>query len=165
MYETNNKYRCGWNPEPDRDDKEDKICDIDSKCCNGFVKEQFTIRATATPVPVNVYESSNDVFTRATVKVKNLSQTVAIRVRAQNLDRTIDPNQEYVFSANQLNVVEVSTVPPVTSTIIPSNRARVLFCFDLQFSSPEGCCPSFNSQNFCSGSDTNGETSDIAPAE
>lgn len=133
MYDMSSKYGCGWDPEPYCDDKKREECDIKSECCNGFVKEQFTLNATATQAPVVVYESSNEVFTRATIKVKNLSPTLTINVQSQNINRDIGPNQEFVFSANLLNVVQIKTTTP--------GRARVILCFDLQFSSPEGCCP------------------------
>ena len=47
MYELNGRFRPGsCDSEQDWDNEEREECNIDSKCCQGFVKEKFTIRAT-----------------------------------------------------------------------------------------------------------------------
>lgn len=122
----NNNCRCS--ERPDTDDIKDMVCDIESKCCEGFVKEQFTISSTATPAGVVVYDSSNPNTTRATIKVRNLSRTVSIRVQASPIDIVIAPNQEAAFSVEQLNAV-------VITSLTANMTARVLLCFDLQFKS------------------------------
>lgn len=127
MYEGSN---CGCSPKPDYDDKREKVCDIESECCTGFIKEQFTIRSTATSTPLVVYDSSNPNITRATIKVRNLSSNVSIRVQASPIDIIIAPNQEAAFTVEQLNAVVITTVSGG-----PGATARVLLCFDLQVDS------------------------------
>lgn len=122
----NNNCECFQ--REDFEDIRDEVCDIESRCCDGFVKEQFTIRSTATPAGVVVYDSSNPNTTRATIKIRNLSRTVSIRVQASPIDIVIAPNQEAAFSVEQLNAV-------VITSLTPNMTARALLCFDLQLAS------------------------------
>lgn len=135
MYKDNN---CGFSSRPDFDDRKDQVCDIESVCCDGFVKEEFTIRSTATATPVVVYESSNPAITRATIKAKNLSQNTSVNVTAHNgagvsFNLNIAPNQEAAFTIDQLRDVTITTASGG-----PAATARVLLCFDLQVASISG---------------------------
>lgn len=128
MYDMYRNNDCRCSERPDSDDRENEVCNIESRCCEGFVKEQFSISSTATPAGVVVYDSSNPNTTRATIKVRNLSRTVSIRVQASPIDIVIAPNQEAAFSVEQLNAV-------VITSLTPNMTARVLLCFDLQLAS------------------------------
>ncbi|WP_187116921.1 S-Ena type endospore appendage [[Clostridium] dakarense] len=151
MYKSSN-CGCSQRPEHDHkhDDKKEDICDIESKCCNGFVKEQFTIRSTATSTPLVVYDSTVPTATRATVKIRNLSSMVSIRVQSNGIDLIVAPNQEAAFTAAQLDTVVITTAPgsPLAAT------ARVLLCFDLQVASlGPACCPAGTTLSCCPESD------------
>lgn len=122
----NNNCECFQ--REDFEDIRDEVCDIESRCCEGFVKEQFNIRSTATPAGVVVYDSSDPATARATIKIRNLSRTVSIRVQASPIDIVIAPNQEAVISVAQLNAV-------VITALSTTMTARALLCFDLQFDS------------------------------
>lgn len=131
MYDMYKSSNCGCSSRPDHGDKKDKVCDIKSECCDGLVKEQFSIEATATDNKVTVYENLKVVNVRATVKVINLSAHVDIKIFVDdNKIATVEPNDEFVFTANILSTVKIKT---------QEGKARALLCFDLQVCNV--CCP------------------------
>ncbi|MBO3444478.1 S-Ena type endospore appendage [Clostridium sp. CCUG 7971] len=120
MYEGSN---CGCSPRPDHDDKRERACDIESECCDTFVKEQFTIRATASSNEITVYKANTNTITRATIKIINLSPNVSVTVGTNGLGTVVGPNQEAAITVNGIDHLTLQT---------GGGTARVLLCFDLQ---------------------------------
>ncbi|MPN05814.1 hypothetical protein SDC9_153067 [bioreactor metagenome] len=140
MYEMNKKCCCGWDTEPDwdckrkdcddkRKDCDDKKidCDIKSECCEGFVREQFSIRATATPgTGTEVYRNSGNLLVTGTVILTNLGQR-DITFVVDGLQEIVTPNGTAALTATNIDHVTIST---------QSGTARALLCFNIQVPSP-----------------------------
>ena len=103
----------------------DNECDIESICCEGFVKEQFSLKTVATIDPVIVYKSIGGNVTRGTVKVINLSSNTAINFTVNGENIVVAPNQEAAITANALTTVTVAVNGP-------GRFAPVKLCFDIQ---------------------------------
>ncbi|MCC3868069.1 S-Ena type endospore appendage [Terrisporobacter mayombei] len=126
MYDMNRKCCDGWNPEPDWDDNK-KECDIKSECCEGFVKQQFSIRATATSGEgTEVYRTSSNLSVTGTVILTNLGQR-DITFVVDSLQEIVPPNGTAALTAININHVTIST---------QQGTARALLCFDIQVPSP-----------------------------
>ena len=130
-----NGYGYCQAPNPcDRKDKEwdnkGKECDIESVCCDDFVKEQFSLRTIATNNVLIVYQSTGGSIARGTIKVQNLSSNTSIIVvvnsGANSRNVVVGPNQEGALTSNDLTVVTVQALGG------PNSSARVQLCFDLQ---------------------------------
>ncbi|MDU4859801.1 MAG: DUF3992 domain-containing protein [Terrisporobacter othiniensis] len=131
-----NKKCCGhggWNPEPDCDhkkrdcDDKKKECDIKSECCQGFVKEQFSIRSTATSgTGTEVYRNSANLVVTGTVILTNLGQR-DITFVVDGLQKIVEPNEMAALTATNIDHVTIST---------QNGTARALLCFDIQVTSP-----------------------------
>lgn len=125
MAEKMRRSGCGSYPDPDDKDKKDKACDIESICCENFVKEQFSLQAIATNAVLKVYEATpNANITRGTVKIINLSNHfINFTVNSTNL--VVGPNQEAAITAANLLEVKVQINGQ-------GMTAKVKLCFDLQ---------------------------------
>ena len=131
MYDMNNKCCGGWDREPDWDDKKREKCDIDSKCCQGFVKEQFSLRATATENGTEVYKNSTNFVVTGTVILTNLGQR-NITFVVDGLQEIVPPNGMAALTAYNIDHVTIST---------QNGTSRALLCFDIQVPSPAfECC-------------------------
>ena len=136
MYDMDNRYCNGWDEEQDWndnwDDKKKEKCDIDSKCCQGFVKEQFSIKATATSGNgTEVYRNSANLTVNGTVILTNLGQR-NITFVVDNLQKIVPPNGMAALTATNIDHVTIST---------QQGTARALLCFDIQVPSPAfKCC-------------------------
>ena len=136
MYDMDNRYCNGWDEEQDWndnwDDKKKEKCDIDSKCCQGFVKEQFSIKATATSGNgTEVYRNSTNLTVTGTVILTNLGQRTIIFV-VDNLQKIVPPNGMAALTATNIDHVTIST---------QQGTSRALLRFDIQVPSPAfECC-------------------------
>ena len=133
MYnDLNGRFRpgsCDW--EQDRDNEEREECNIDSKCCQGFVKEKFTIRATATSSGTEVYRNSPNLTVTGTVILTNLGQR-NITFVVDGLQKIVAPNGTAALTASNIDHVTIST---------QQGTSRALLCFDIQVPSPNfECC-------------------------
>ncbi|WP_434799384.1 S-Ena type endospore appendage [Terrisporobacter vanillatitrophus] len=147
MYEMNKKCCCGWDTEPEcdyrRNDCDDKRkdcddkrkdcddkkidCDIKSECCEGFVREQFSIRTTATSgTGREVYRNSANLLVTGTVMLTNLGQR-DITFVVDGLQEIVPPNETAALTATNIDHVTIST---------QNGTARALLCFDIQVPSP-----------------------------
>ena len=140
MYNMNDRCYDEWNHEYDWRDREcdrdrdrDRECDIESKCCQGFVKEQFSIRATATSGNgTEVYRNSPNLTVTGTVILTNLGQR-DITFVVDNLQKIVPANGTAALTATNIDHVTISTA---------NGTARALLCFDIQVPSPAfRCCP------------------------
>ena len=131
MYYMNDKCCDECNQEQDWDDRKEQ-CNIESKCCQGFVKEQFSIRATATSGNgTEVYRNSPNLTVTGTVILTNLGQR-DITFVVDNLQEIVPPNGTAALTANNIDHVTISTA---------NGTARALLCFDIQVPSPAfQCC-------------------------
>lgn len=129
MEEKMKRNCCGNYPGSDSGDSKAKECDIESVCCNNFVKEQFSLKTIATDSGVTVYQSTLANITRATIKVQNLSSNTSIRVivnsgvNSRNI--VVGPNQEGAITVANLELVRIEAIGQGRS-------AAVKLCFDLQ---------------------------------
>ena len=122
--------RC-CNTEQDWNEEEREKCDIDSKCCQGFVKEQFSIRATATSSGTEVYRNSPNIAVTGTVILTNLGRR-NITFVVDNLQSIVPPNGTAALTASNIDHVTIST---------QQGTSRALLCFDIQVPSPAfECC-------------------------
>ena len=131
MYDMNNKCCGEWDREPDWNDKKEK-CDIESKCCQGFVKEQFSIRATATSGNgTEVYSTSNNLDVTGTVILTNLGQ--------RDITFIVNGEQKIVPQGGMAAITAADIEQVIIRT--QNGTARALLCFDIQVPSPEfQCC-------------------------
>jgi len=141
----NKKCCCGW--EPDWDDKrkdcdhkrrecDDKKkecdnkkaeCDIKSECCDGFVKQQFSLRATATAgTGTEVYRTPAAQTVTGTVILTNLGQR-DITFVVDGVQKIVAPNEMAALTAIDIDHVTIST---------QSGTSRALLCFDIQVPTP-----------------------------
>lgn len=126
MYDMDRRCCGGWDPEPDCDDKK-KECDIKSECCEGFVKQQFSIRATATSgTGTEVYRNSPNLTVTGTVILTNLGQR-DITFVVDSLQKIVPPNGTAALTAYNIDHVTIST---------QNGTSRALLCFDIQVPSP-----------------------------
>jgi hypothetical protein len=135
MFEMCNSCSCEDFTNTDYDNIEHKI---NSKCCNGFVKEKFTLKTTAKQDVKVVYTANPGTnFVRGTVILKNLSSaTINFVVDGANV--VVEANDEAAITVNNLNVVSVQIISAHQS-------ARVLLFFDIQVNTfAEACCPSLD---------------------
>jgi len=133
MYDMNKRCCGGWDPEPDcdykRKDCDDKRidCDIKSECCEGFVKQQFSIRATATSgTGTEVYRTNPNQTVTGTVILTNLGQR-DITFVVDELEKIVAPNEMAALTAIDIDHVTIST---------QNGTSRALLCFDIQVPSP-----------------------------
>lgn len=128
MYDMNNKCCCEWNQEPDDEYK----FNIDSECCQGFVKEQFTLKANATPFNgTEVYRNSTNLNVTGTVILRNLGH-VNITFVVDSLQKIVPANGMAALTATNIDHVTIST---------QQGTARALLFFDIQVpSSNFKCC-------------------------
>jgi len=126
MCNMDNRYCNEWDEELDWD------CRIDSECCQGFVKEQFSIEATATSGNgTEVYRNSANQTVTGTVILTNLGQR-NITFVVDNLQKIVPPNGMAALTATNIDHVTIST---------QQGTARALLCFDIQVPSPAfECC-------------------------
>ena len=131
MYDMDYRDCDGWDSDPDWNDRREE-CNIESKCCQGFVKEQFSLRATA--ISGNgreVYRNSQNLTVTGTVILTNLGQRNIIFV-VDNLEKIVPPNGMAALTATNRDHVTIST---------ENGTSRALLCFDIQVESPEfECC-------------------------
>ncbi|MEW9077098.1 S-Ena type endospore appendage [Terrisporobacter glycolicus] len=126
MYDMDRRCCGGWDPEPDYDDKK-KECDIKSECCEGFVKQQFSIRATATSgTGTEVYRTNPNQTVTGTVILTNLGQR-DITFVVDSLQEIVPPNGTAALTAIDIDHVTIST---------QNGTSRALLCFDIQVPSP-----------------------------
>ncbi|GAA0863599.1 hypothetical protein [Paraclostridium tenue] len=127
MSEFYNKFCCEDNTDSDYDDIKNKISSV---CCNpdSFIKEQFTLRTTATTGVKTVYIANPGMaFVRGTVILRNLSRaTINFVVDGSNI--VVEANDEAVISVAALNAVTVQILSG-------AQTARVLLFFDIQYPS------------------------------
>ena len=114
-----------WDKEQDWDDRREE-CNIKSECCQGFVKEQFSLRATATSSGTEVYRNSSDLTVTGTVILTNLGQR-NITFVVDNLQKIVPPNGMAALTATNIDHVTIST---------SQGTSRALLCFDIQVPSP-----------------------------
>ena len=133
MYDRNNKCCNEWDQEQGWEHEEREECNIDSKCCQGFVKEQFSIRATATSGNgTEVYRNSANLPVTGTVILTNLGQR-DITFVVDNLQKIVPANGTAALTAANIDHVTIST---------QQGSSRALLCFDIQVPSPAfRCCP------------------------
>ena len=147
MYDMNKKCCCGWDREPewdckktecdhkrrDCDDKKKECdhkkaeCDIKSECCEGFVKQQFSIRATATSGNgTEVYRTNLNQTVTGTVILTNLGQR-DITFVVDGVQEIVAPNEMAALTAIDIDHVTIST---------QNGTSRALLCFDIQVPTP-----------------------------
>lgn len=114
--------RCDHYRESECDDRNERDCDIKSICCSGFVKEKFSLRATATVGGVVVYRNSNDITVTGTVKLINLSERT-ITLDVDNRQILVAPNSSGAITALNIDHVTIR---------VAQGSARALLCFDIQ---------------------------------
>ena len=120
-----NKCCDKWNQEQDWEDRREE-CNIDSNCCQGFVKEQFSINATATSNGTEVYRNSANLVVAGTVILTNLGQR-NITFVVDNLQEIVPPNGMAALTAANIDHVTIST---------QQGSSSALLCFDIQVESP-----------------------------
>ncbi|WP_297136990.1 S-Ena type endospore appendage [Terrisporobacter sp.] len=130
MYDMDNRYCNGWDEEEEWNDNWDDR--IDSECCQGFVKEQFSIKATATSGDgTEVYRNSTNLTVTGTVILTNLGQRSIIFV-VDSLQKIVPPNGMAALTATNIDHVTIST---------QQGTSRALLRFDIQVPSPAfECC-------------------------
>lgn len=104
---------------------------IKSVCCDpeSLIKEQFTLRITATRDVKTVYRANPETaFVRGTVILRNLSDRATINFVVDGRNISVGPNDEAAITAANLNIVSVE----ITSG---AQTARVELFFDIQFPS------------------------------
>ena len=129
----NNKWCDEWNKEPDWDEKRE--CNIKSECCQGFVKQQFSITATATDDDGTVvYRNSDNFAVTGTIILTNLGRR-SITLTTGDKQIIVPPNDMGVIISANIDHVTINT----TSA---NGTSRALLCFDIQVPSPGfACCP------------------------
>ncbi|MBU3131298.1 hypothetical protein J1C67_13440 [Clostridium gasigenes] len=131
MEENMKRNGCRDHQGPNLCDRKVKECDIESICCDDFVKEQFSLRTIATNTVVIAYQSTGGNIARGTVKVQNLSSNTSINFTVagpSTINIVVAPNQEAAITAADLTSVRVQS-------IVPGSLAGVKLCFDLQVAS------------------------------
>lgn len=133
-----NKCCDEWDKRPDCDERPDydkkTECNIKSECCQGFVKQQFSITATATADDGTVvYRNSNNFAVTGTIILTNLGR--------RNITLTAGDKQ-IIVPPNDMGVIIAANIDHVTiNTTTTNTTSRALLCFDIQVPSPEfECC-------------------------
>ena len=123
-----NKCCDEWDERPDYDEKRE--CNIKSECCKRFVKQQFSITATATSDNGTVvYRNSNNFPVTGTIILTNLGRR-SITLTAGDKQIIVPPNDMGVIIAANIDHVTINTTGLNTTS-------RALLCFDIQVPSYE----------------------------
>ena len=133
----NNNCNCNnwnWN-KCDKCDKCDKEhdwnnrreqCDIKSECCEGFVKQQFSLKANADYDGTIVYRTNLKVA--GTVVLTNLGEyDIVLKVDDKYI--TVAPREMGAITACDIDYVEIRTTEE-------DDTSRALLCFDIQVPTP-----------------------------